>query len=172
MQRKRLLGIGIVLVGLGLGLPRRACADPASEDVLARIPSSYLAEGGAVGAFAAADLIFGGYDVAMAVRGRRTSTTMAVGEVVLGAPQAVYGFYLVSNYATDGTHGGYVAPTLALAAVPTFMLAHGVWRLVAEGAPKDVGPSPQLGSAGWSVLPTLVSDGKARGPGLGVCATF
>jgi hypothetical protein len=172
MQRKRLLGIAIVLVGLGLGIPRRACASPASDDVLQRIPASYLAEGGAVGAFAAADLIFGGYDVAMAFRGRRTSTTMAVGEVVLGAPQAVYGFYLVSNYATDGRNGGYVGPTLALAAVPTFMLAHGLWRLVAEGPPEDIGPAPHLGSSGWSLLPTLVSDGKARGPGLGVCATF
>lgn len=161
-MKKWLLGMTVVLVAV-LAARGRAEACGSGGD--------YTGVFVVLGAVAAVDVAFTVHDVSEMSQGRPGSRGAGVAELLLVGPQAlIIDYAVLTEGHNDGTNIG-----VALGLWTTALAVHGIWALA---APEEHGPPPlalTVGKPGVvqaAFMPTMVSDGKQVGAGLGAVGRF
>lgn len=127
---------------------------------------------------------FLGYDITRAVNGKLGSRPMGIAQMIMTTPQTVIGAVEIANAKTN--QGAWIGLTAWSGALMLHGLASAIWGARHEDPPPPPEPPPSpppeppgdrtkpplMVPASIQFGPTMVTDGIARAPGVGIVGVF
>jgi len=163
---KRIGVVAAALLAAGVVLARAGRAEACGSGGGFEIPPAVIAVAAGV---LVADVAFPVHDLLV----DRTSTGAAIAEAVIMTPQALLGGAAIYGTIADG--GQVDGFLIGYTALTTACAVHAYYVLGTRGRAAKKAPEPRVRPVppySVSIAPTLVTDGRALGTGLGVVGRF